>query len=252
MEPPALPGPTITRRNCLIASGGERSRRDTVEIEDRVIIVAGAGGGLGTPIARHLAAAGARLVLAGRSIERLGAVGIDAPMVASDLRLPGAASALIETALEAHGRLDGVVNATGVVAFGPATETEVDTVEELFLVNTFLPVFLFSAAIPAMTGGGVLVNISGVVAGRPQMGMAAYSASKAAISAWCEAVRREVRRAGITFLDAQPGHTETELSLHPVAGTAPKFPPGANPDAVAERIVGGIRAGETHLGPEAF
>jgi cyclic-di-GMP-binding biofilm dispersal mediator protein len=53
-------------------------------------------------------------------------------------------------------------------------------------------------------------------------------------------------------LDAHPGHTETDLSRHPIAGTAPRFPAGMSPDHVAARIVAAIIAEESHLGPDAF
>ena len=223
-----------------------------MDLEDRVFIVAGAAGGLGTPITRMLAEAGARLVLAGRHRDRLDSIGVEAVTVVADLRMPDAAAMVVSAAATAYGRLDGVVNATGVVAFGPAVSTGSDTVEELFLTNTFLPMFLFGAAIPAMTTGGVLVTISGVVASQPQMGMAAYSASKAATAAYVQALRRELRPSGICVLDAHPGHTETDLSRHPIAGTAPRLPPGMSPDRVAGRIVTAIVAEEHHLGPDAF
>ncbi len=223
-----------------------------MDLEDHVFIVAGAGGGLGAPISRMLSDAGARLVLSGRHREHLESVGVDAVVVPADLRLPGNADMVVAAATSAYGRLDGVVNATGVVAFGPAVSTGSDTVEELFLTNTFLPMFLFGAAVPAMTDGGVLATISGVVASQPQMGMAAYSASKAATAAYVQALRRELRPARIRLLDAHPGHTETGLSSRPIAGTAPRFPPGMSPAHVAGRIVAAIVAEETHLGPEAF
>lgn len=223
-----------------------------MDLEDHVFIVAGAGGGLGAPITRILAQAGAHLVLAGRNRDALDSIGVDAVVVAADLRMPDTAEMVVRTATSTFGRLDGVVNAAGVVAFGPAVSTGSDTVEELFLTNTFLPVFLFGAAIPAMTTGGVLATISGVVASQPQMGMAAYSASKAATAAYLQALRRELRPARIRVLDAQPGHTETGLSARPIAGTAPRFPRGMAPDRVAARIVAAIVAEEDYLGPETF
>jgi NAD(P)-dependent dehydrogenase (short-subunit alcohol dehydrogenase family) len=223
-----------------------------MDLEDRVFIIAGAAGGLGAPISRMLAEAGARLVVTGRHRDRLDSIGVDAVAIAADLRMPDHAGMVVTAATSAYGRLDGVVNATGVVAFGPAISTGSDVVEELFLTNTFLPMFLFGAAIPAMAHGGVLVTISGVVASQPQMGMAAYSASKAATAAYAQALRRELRPTGIRVLDAHPGHTETALSRHPIAGTAPRFPTGMSPDHVAGRIVAAIVAEESHLGPDAF
>jgi cyclic-di-GMP-binding biofilm dispersal mediator protein len=223
-----------------------------MEITGRSLLVAGASGGLGTPLARELAGRGARLTLVARREDRLRSVPVDAVRVAADLRLPAEAERVVELAVAEHGRLDGVVNAAGVVAFGPAVETSTDTVEELFLSNAFLPIFLFQAALPRLEDGAVLLNVTGVVAEQPVAGMSAYSASKAAISAWLTAVRREVRRRGITVIDARPGHTETGLAGHPIAGTAPSFKPGHDPEVVARRLVQAIVDDEPELLPAAF
>ena len=63
---------------------------------------------------------------------------------------------------------------------------------------------------------------------------------------------REVRRSGIRVIDARPGHTETELSRHPIAGETPKFPTGLEPAAVAQRIVEAIAGDEKDLPSTAF
>jgi cyclic-di-GMP-binding biofilm dispersal mediator protein len=223
-----------------------------MEISGRSFLVAGASGGLGSPVTRELAARGAALTLVARDESRLGAIPVEAARVAADLRLPGEAERAVEAAIAEHGRLDGVVNAAGAVAFGPAVETSTDTVEDLFLANTFLPIFLFHAALARLEDGGVLVNVTGVVAEQPVAGMAAYSASKAAVSAWLAAVRREVRRRGITVIDARPGHTETGLAGRPVAGIPPPFKPGHDPAAVARRLVQAIVDDEPDLPPGAF
>jgi len=83
-------------------------------------------------------------------------------------------------------------------------------------------------------------------------GMAAYSASKAALAAFDQAAARELRRAGIRLIDARPPHTETGLAQRPVYGTAPRLPTGLDPDAVAARILAAIRDDETDLPSSAF
>ena len=82
--------------------------------------------------------------------------------------------------------------------------------------------------------------------------MAAYAASKAALSAADQALSRELRRVGITVTDARPPHTETGLAQHPIAGTAPRLPEGLQPEVVARRIVEAIRAGEREVPAKAF
>ena len=96
------------------------------------------------------------------------------------------------------------------------------------------------------------VTISGVVAEAPTAGLAAYSASKAALHSFVRASAREYKKAGILLLDARPGHTETALSQHPLAGTAPRFGAGHSPESVAARIVRAVEEAETDLPPAAF
>ena len=154
--------------------------------------------------------------------------------------------------------LDGLVVAAGVVAFGPADGVADNTLTELFEVNTLGPVRLIREVTPLLAASATaahapfVVTISGIVAESPTAGLAAYSASKAALAAFGSAASRELRRAGIRLLDARPGHTETALATHPIAGTAPAFPPGMEPTAVAHRIVAAIVDDEKDLPSGAF
>ena len=223
-----------------------------MDIQDASILIAGGGGGLGSRLAQELARRGARLTLVGRSTARLEAIGVDATLVEADLRLPSEAERAVGAAIAAHGDLDGVINAAGVVAFGMADDTSTDTIEELFLTNTFLPIFVIQAALPHLREGGFILNLSGVVAEQPVAGMAGYSASKAALAAYGTALRRELRRRRITVIDARPGHTETGLADHPIAGEAPRFPAGHDPGEVAARLVAAIEQDEADLPPNAF
>jgi cyclic-di-GMP-binding biofilm dispersal mediator protein len=212
---------------------------------DKVALVAGGTGGIGSRVAALLESRGAKVTTVSRS------TGGD-NHIAADLRSPAAAGDAVEEVVSRHGRLDIVVNAVGVVAFGDAVATSVDTVEEVFLTNTFAHVFLCQAALPAMGKGGVIVAVSGVVAEQNLPGMSVYGASKAAVRSFDEAFAREARRTGIRVIDARPPHTETGLATRAVAGTAPRFPQGLSPDTVASRIVAAIADGETDLPSSAF
>jgi cyclic-di-GMP-binding biofilm dispersal mediator protein len=212
---------------------------------DKVALVAGGTGGIGSRVAALLESRGAKVTTVSRS------TGGD-NHIAADLRSPAAAGDAVEEVVGRHGRLDIVVNAVGVVAFGDAVATSVDTVEEVFLTNTFAHVFLCQAALPAMGKGGVIVAVSGVVAEQNLPGMSVYGASKAAVRSFDEAFAREARRTGIRVIDARPPHTETGLATRAVAGTAPRFPQGLSPDTVASRIVAAIADGETDLPSSAF
>ena len=215
-------------------------------------LVAGATGGLGSAIAAELAARGAVLTLVSRRPERLNALGVAGHRVALDLRSPDSCVDAVAEAVAHAGPLDVVVNAVGVVAFGPIGELSVDAMEELFLTNTFVPIMLAKAALPHMNAGATLVNISGVIAEMNLPGMAAYGASKAAVRSFDEALAREARRQKVKVLDARPPHTETGLADRPVEGTAPKMPTGLDPAHVARVIVDAIDAGADDLPSQAF
>ena len=223
------------------------------QLEGASVVVVGASGGLGRHIAGLLAAAGARLTVAARNPQGLESLGFEATPVVADLRDAEAGEAIVNAALSAHGRIDGLVNAAGVVAFGLLADTDDEVIEDLFLTNVLGPLWLIRAALPALTESrGFIANISAVVAEQPLPGMAAYAASKAALSAADQALSRELRRVGITVTDARPPHTETGLAQHPIAGTAPRLPEGLQPEVVARRIVEAIRAGEREVPAKAF
>jgi cyclic-di-GMP-binding biofilm dispersal mediator protein len=216
------------------------------------VLILGASGGLGSRLATEAAQRGAIVTLVGRDQARLDSVPVDGVRLAIDLRDPGACRTAVATAVDAAGKVDVVINAVGLVAFGPVAELGLDTLEELFLTNTFVPVFAAQAALQAMAAGGTIVNISGVIAEQNLPGMAAYGASKAAVKAFDEALAREARRAKIAVLDARPGHTETGLATRAIAGTAPAFPDGLDPAHVASVILDAVESGAKDLPSTAF
>lgn len=215
-------------------------------IDGARILVFGASGGLGGPIVEQLAKAGARLTVSGRSIES------DHHTVNADLTLPDSARSVVSEAVEHHGGLDGIVIAAGVVAFGPVTDVDDDTVDELLLLNYLAPLRVLREALTTLDQGGFVLNISAVVADKPMPNMGAYSASKAAVTALLKSVRTEARKSKIRIVDVRPPHTETGLATRPIAGQAPKLPQGLTPEAVAERIVAAITDDETDVGADQF
>ncbi|CCQ15411.1 Short-chain dehydrogenase/reductase SDR [Rhodococcus sp. AW25M09] len=211
------------------------------------ILVFGASGGLGGPLVDQLAQAGARLTVSGRSLESS-----EHHTVNADLTLPDSPRSVIAEAVEHHGGLDGIVIAAGVVAFGPVTEVDDDTVDELLLLNYLAPLRVLREALKTLGQGGFVLNISAVVADKPMPNMGAYSASKAASSALLKSVRTEARKSKIRIVDVRPPHTETGLATRPIAGEAPKLPQGLTPESVAARIVTAITDDETDVGADQF
>ena len=216
------------------------------DFAQKVALIAGGTGGLGSALRSELEAKGCVVVTISRTHTS------DVSHITADLRSPEAATAAVADVVARHGSVDIVVNAMGVVAFGPITTTSVDTIEELFLTNTFGHIFLMQAALQNMKTGSVLVGISGVIAEQNLPGMSVYGASKAATRSFNEALSREARRSGVRVIDARPPHTETGLATRAIAGTPPKFPTGLDPVQVARRIVQAIVDGETDLPSGAF
>ena len=220
------------------------------------VLVLGATGGLGAPIARRLVAAGADVWLSARSGDRLAAL-VDElgssvlGATAADLRLPGSPDEVVAAATEG-GPLTGVVIAAGVVAFGDVVDLDDDVLDDLLLLNLIAPIRVVRAVTPHVVEGGFVVQVSAVVAERPMAGMAAYSASKAGLTAFGAAVSSELRRRKVRLIDVRPPHTETGLADRPLAGTAPRMKAGLDPDAVARRIVQAVADGEKGLGSESF
>lgn len=186
------------------------------------------------------------MFLAGRNGERLAELAgeLAAPSGALDLGRP---DAVVAAAVEALGGLDGLVIATGVVAFGEAASLPDAVARELVEVNALGPIALIRAALGELGSPAAFVALSAVVAEFPTAGMAAYSSSKAALSAYLTAMRRERRRHGLTVLDVRPPHLDTDFSARALHGEPPKLPEPADPDALVAAILDALRADRREL-----
>lgn len=214
-----------------------------MELSSARCLVAGATGTLGTLLAHGLHDAGAEVALAGRSESRLAEVGgqLDAPTFSFDARDFESCERAVAGAADHLGGLDVLVIATGAVAFGPAETLAMDAAQELVDVNLLGPVALVRAALPRLEANGGIVGLSAIVADYPTADMAAYSATKAAFSAYLAAVRRERRRAGLTVLDVRPQHMETGFSDRALAGERPGLPEPLDPNRVVATVLQALR-----------
>lgn len=223
----------------------------TNNLDSAAVILVGATGGLGSAVGRVLHARGSRLVLVARDGARLATLELPGPTVAGDAADPETGHRAVRAALDAYGRLDGIVYAAGEVAFGSLADTDDATLDRLVGSNLLGPLRVLRAGLPHLDGGFV-ANLSAVVAEQPPAGMVAYVATKAGLTAADTALRRELRRRKIDVIDVRPPHTETGLADRPIAGTAPNLPTGLAPDRVAEVIVAAIEEGVRDVPAAAF
>lgn len=225
------------------------------DVSGKTFVVVGARGGLGREIATALTQRGASVIGTTRSESSFGEmVGYTSRQMPLDLNDPRSVADFIDELTSGPVGIDGLVLAAGIVAFGPAAETSSATLSELMTVNATAQLAIVTglALTLARSGDAVVVSLSGKVAEIPTAGIAAYSASKAALHAFSVAAGRELRRSNIRWVDARPGHTETGLATRAVAGTAPDFGAGLTPAAVATRIVDAIVNDEKDLPSAAF
>ncbi len=221
-----------------------------VDLSGARVLVAGATGVLGGGVARALHGAGARVAVAGRDEEKLARLAGEldgAPSFAFDALDLDRSAAVVGEAAKALGGLDVLVVAVGVAAFGPGHEEDDAVTEHLLTVNTMAPMALVRAAVGPMDGSGAVAVLSAILADYPTAGMAAYTASKAGLSAWLTAMRPELRKKGVAVFDVRPPHIETGLAERAIAGTAPRMKEGATVDEVVGLIVDGIRSGRREL-----
>jgi short-subunit dehydrogenase len=223
------------------------------------IMVLGASGALGSVLTELLAKNGATVMATSSTLESAERVPhAGNPRLLVDLANPESIRVLIDYLNDSAVEIDGIVNATGVVAFGNFAELDQQTLHRLFAINTTGPIALIGGLLGQLRNSAAkgkepfIVNISGVVAETPMAGLAAYSASKAALFAFDQAISRELRRDGIRVIDARPGHTETGLATRAIAGQAPNFPEGMTAERVAGRIVEAILSDEKDLPSTAF
>ncbi len=184
----------------------------------RIVLVAGASSGMGRATALAVAAAGAKVVLAGRNAEALGEVaaqsgGLAVPTDATD---PVAVDRLVAKALEVFGRIDALVNAVGTnLRQRSLSQLTAESWAMMLQTNLTAAFNLTQAVVPPMRrqGDGLIVHIASVAARKPDMSGVSYQATKAGVAALAHATMEEERQNGIRVTALLPGLTDTPLVL---------------------------------------
>jgi NAD(P)-dependent dehydrogenase (short-subunit alcohol dehydrogenase family) len=232
-----------------------------------VVIITGAGSGIGRATAIDLSSRGCRIVLNGRRQAALEetAQALTAPwsIVAGDIADPQTAERLIDDAIESFGRLDAVVSNAGIAPCTPIEKHTPAIIREVFEINALGPAFLFVAAwkqfqaqnaldnaagrgpgdTPASSNtGGCLVLVSSMATIDPFPGLFAYAAAKSALNSMARSARAEAKDLGIRCFVVAPGAVETPM-LRAIVDTdlLPKdraLPPESVAVVIAECIAG--------------
>ncbi len=183
----------------------------------KVIIVTGAAGNVGSALAAHLAAKGARIAAVDMVKARLdsvvGGLAGEGHMALTDYDLlnPSAAEALVAHVVATAGRVDAVGTTVGGFAMAKLADAGLDQWDLMFNLNVKTTWNIYQAAVPAIrrAGGGALVGIASAAGNRGSGEMAAYSATKSAVMRLTESLADELRVDGIRVNAVSPTTIDT-------------------------------------------
>jgi NAD(P)-dependent dehydrogenase (short-subunit alcohol dehydrogenase family) len=179
-------------------------------LEGKIVVVTGATQGIGLATAHAFQVEGAKVVSAGR-----GETGPGELHVSADLVQPGEPERVVDTALEAFGRVDCLVNNVGWAEIHKFEELTEEIWERSWQINVMSSVRAIQAVVPSMREhrAGAIVNVSSTAAKRPSLGMPEYSVTKAAMLSLSRLVADLYAKDGIRCNAVTPGPTATPAWL---------------------------------------
>jgi short-subunit dehydrogenase len=185
-------------------------------VKGKNILIIGATGGIGSRVAKQLAASGANLFLAGRNADKLAEVAagikLNADKIYSlDISSADEVVALKKKYFAIYSTIDILVNAAGVGIIKPIENlSETDFLRSLHY-NLYGPFLLIKAFLPAMKEAkkGLIINIPGVLGKTPMAGAAVYTASKYGLLGMMQSIREEVKRTEIRITNIFMGGVDS-------------------------------------------
>jgi short-subunit dehydrogenase len=233
-----------------------------LELKGCRALVTGASSGIGAGFAEALAANGAIVGICARRGDRLAEVvercmehSPESRMWAVDLADFDAVDQLSVDVMDAFGGVDLLVNNAGIPKRRHTTALDIDTITQVMHINYLSPMRLTMALLPQMLerGSGTIVNVSSIAAQLSAPGEAAYDASKAALTAFSEAMAMDLWETGIKIMVVYPGVIDTDLFSLP-DNDIPNLPVTAEPVSVAvDAMLDGLATGTAQVYvPEYF
>jgi short-subunit dehydrogenase len=216
---------------------------------NKTVLITGASSGIGKGLALQIAARGARLGLIARReellkeiVDKIGAQNGTAIALSADVRDGAAVQSATDRISSALGPIDIMIANAGIGVTDHASNLNPNKVAEVMNINLLGAVNSVAAVLPAMTdrGSGQLVAISSLAAYRGLAKSAAYCASKAALSAFFESLRIDLRHSGLTVTVIHPGFIKTALT----DGRESKMPYLMELDDAIKKILTAIEKGK--------
>jgi NAD(P)-dependent dehydrogenase (short-subunit alcohol dehydrogenase family) len=237
--------PTSFKMSSLYKTTNHKFGNIMGKLNGKSVIVTGATQGMGRAIAERFAAEGAKVIVNGRNrdlgeevVESIIKKGGEARFVQADIRSFEENQRLVNSALEAFGRLDILVSNAGILGLGSITGVSMESWQRTLDTNLNALFYLLRAGIPKMQkSGGNVVVIGSIAAHKGFPNHAAYCASKGAVQSL-------VKQAAVDYAPEirinliQPGPVETEL----YRASAVAFP---NPDTILDEVPGSLPMGRT-------
>jgi 3-oxoacyl-[acyl-carrier protein] reductase len=204
-----------------VRSGSQLSNRESVmskKLEGKVAVVTGASKGIGAEIARHLAAEGASVVVnyasskagADKVVADITAKGGKAIAVGGDVSKAAEAQGIIDAAVKTYGKLDVLVNNSGVYEFAPLEAVTEESFHRLFNINVLGLLLTTQAAVKHLKEGGSVINIGSGVTRVTPPNTAVYTATKGAVDAITGVLSKELGPKKIRVNSINPGLVDTE------------------------------------------
>lgn len=188
-------------------------------LKDKIALVTGASSGIGAATAKAFAAAGAKVAVSARRVERLRDLGIPKDqlcVIQADVSKEADMEKVVrETLAFGNGRLDILVNNAGVTMGSEVDGNSIGNFRAMLDTNVLALANITRLLLPALKASkGDIVNIGSLAVVSPGAGSAFYAGTKAAITAFSDGLRKELTSAPVRVSVVHPGLTDTEVLIN--------------------------------------